>query len=130
VYLSVPGAPAIPTLTSPTNGATNTSVRPTLTWSAAEDADFYTVSLATDSNFTDLILQEFDLEVTSYTVPFDLDNSETYHWNVKAYNEMGEEYSNTWSFTTELNVEDAGPNGGDANDDGTLDSEQANVTSF
>lgn len=137
VYLSIPGAPAIPTLQSPANGATGVYLNQVLKWNAAEDAAAYKVTLAEDSNFADIVLQETDVTATQVRVPEPLEPSTTYYWNVKAYNDIGEEYSANWSFTTgteEEDVvpegEDAAPNHGDANNDGTPDSEQANVMSF
>ena len=49
------GNPATPTLTAPANGSIGTALRPTLTWTAAAGAASYTVQIATDAAFTNIV---------------------------------------------------------------------------
>lgn len=143
VYLATSGAAAKPVLTSPSNAATNVVLNPTLQWSAAANADNYSVTVASDSGFSSIVLQALDLTSTSYDIESLLEPATTYYWNVKASNELGDEYSEMFSFTTGSSIaapdddddvdeaiEDDAPNSGDANDDGTPDSEQPKVTSL
>ncbi len=143
IYLALEDAPAKPTLTSPADTATGVVRNPTLQWDDAANADNYTVTIATDSGFSTVVKQEFALTASELSLTDLLDPSTTYYWNVKATNAFGDEYSDTFSFTTgstvaapdddddvSEEVESESPNGGDANDDGTPDSEQPKVTSI
>lgn len=92
--------PNPPTLVTPTNGATDVSLEPTLSWSVIPTADTCQLQIATSSSF--------DLNVRNYTnlrsnnvTCSNLSYSTTYYWHVRERNRVG--YSN-WSeafyFTT------------------------------
>ena len=98
VFDATPGAP---TLVSPVNGATDVSLTPTLTWSAASGADTYTLDIATDAGFTNIVQSANDIAGTSYTLGASLDPAVTYYWRVAAQNPCGAgAYSAAFSFTT------------------------------
>jgi subtilisin family serine protease len=97
---STPTVPAAPTLSSPTNGATNVSVPPTLSWSASSGATSYAVQVATSSSFTTIVYSASGLTTTS-TSATGLSASTIYYWRVNATNSAGtSDWSSVYSFTT------------------------------
>ena len=79
--------PAVPSLLAPADGATVDTTTPLLRWSVSEGGLFYTVEIAKDSGFTQLIIAEPDLATTSHIVPADqLGDNKTYYWRVRAEN--------------------------------------------
>ncbi len=89
-FKTVPAPPPAPTLSSPTNGATNVSRAPTLSWSASSGATSYTVNGSWGSA---------TVTGTSYKTPT-LAASTRFSWSVTATNAGGSSTSGTWSFTT------------------------------
>jgi subtilisin family serine protease len=85
-------APAAPTLVSPANGATNQSTTLTLRWNASTGATSYTVVLARDSAFTNIVASGTTAN-TSATVS-GLSRRTTYYWRVNASNGYG---TSPWS---------------------------------
>ena len=103
-FTAVVPIPAVPTLATPATGATNVAINPTLTWNAATGAATYRVQVATDSNFTAIILNDSTLTATQRAVG-PLLNSVKYYWRVNAKNAGGtSQYSTVWSFTTIIAV--------------------------
>jgi hypothetical protein len=102
VHLSISsGNPAVPTLLSPTNGATNVARFPTLTWQAAANAKDYDVELSTSPNFTQLTWNATVTQPTA-TVGTELDRLTTYYWHVRARNNCtASDFSAPFSFTTQ-----------------------------
>lgn len=95
-----PETPAPPVLSSPANGATGVSTSPTLVWNASSGATSYAVQVATDSNFSNLVVNLMGLSTTSTTVT-GLSASTLYYWHVSATNTGGTSaWSTAWSFTT------------------------------
>lgn len=79
---ATPDFPA-PTLASPANGATNVSTAPTLSWSGISCATSYGVQVATDSQFSSVVINQ-TVTGTSFTVSTPLSNNTTYYWRVNA----------------------------------------------
>ncbi len=82
---------AVPTaasLTTPANGATGVLAQPTLIWTASTQGLSYTVELATDAGFTNIVISN-TTQLTSYAVPSFLAGSTTYYWRVRAENGCG-----------------------------------------
>jgi len=100
VVLSVQaGIPAVPTLTTPTNGATGQSLSTNLVWTASANAATYTVETATDAGFTANTTSN-SVSATNYS-PAGLTQATQYFWRVKAVNGCGESaYSTVFNFTT------------------------------
>ncbi len=97
--VAVPGAPA---LLAPANGATNQPLQPTLTWNAVSGATSYSLQVATDAGFSNIVITANNIAVTNYTPASNLANNTTYYWRVLAANGAGNgSYSTTFSFTTE-----------------------------
>ena len=66
-------APTVPTLISPVDGATDVSLTPTFTWSAVSGADTYTLDVATDTGFANIVHSASGIVGTSYTLGVSLD---------------------------------------------------------
>lgn len=99
--LSVAGAlSGSVTLTAPADAATGVSTSPTLTWQALSGAASYTVEIATDAAFTNIVATQSGISGTSYAAS-GLSPSTTYYWRVKPTNGCGDgTVSAVFSFTT------------------------------
>ena len=107
VFTASPSAPA---LVSPANGAINIGVTPTLTWNATPQAGSYSIQIATDAGFSNIVDSASGIAGTSYTTGVSLNTSTTYYWRVWAENSCGiGAYSATWSFTTVAGPGDCSP---------------------
>ncbi len=84
-----PGVPAVPTLVSPANGATNISrTAANLVWNAASGATAYRLQISTNSSFTAIVFDNATLTSTSITLS-GLGSRVTYFWHVSASNGAG-----------------------------------------
>jgi hypothetical protein len=116
-------SPTQVSLTSPPDAAAEVKVRPTLVWGqgggndeifadgfdggpiaphggSSTDALSYTVEVATDSAFTNIIASA-TVQTTEWTVNTTLDSTTTYYWRVTPHNYCGDgAVSTTFSFTT------------------------------
>jgi PKD repeat protein/subtilisin family serine protease len=81
-------APDQISLLSPANDASGIHPSPTFTWNSAEQAAEYTIELASDEQFNDLIYTT-SLQATSLELPISLDPLTAYYWRVKADNICG-----------------------------------------
>jgi chitinase len=92
--------PAIPQLSSPTNELAMDTMQVEFIWSPVDWTTSYSIQVAEDKSFVDLVINENNISLTEYKTN-KLDNSETYYWRIKAANIAGSgEWSETWSFTT------------------------------
>lgn len=90
------------TLNQPANSEKNIGRQPKLEWSKIKNAELYTIEMATDIEFKNIVLQANDIKTNSYLVPSLLKNLTTYYWRVKAKNNCTTgSYSKTANFTTE-----------------------------
>ena len=97
LYTAVPGAPVLAT---PANGAINVWTQPTLTWAASSQAASYTLQIATDANFTNVITTVTGLTGTNYTGTA-LNTNTQYYWRVTAHNLCGPSANSIiFTFTT------------------------------
>ena len=122
--------PSAPSLASPSNGAGNISVTPTLRWNGSGSAGSYRVQVSTSSNFSNPVVNVQEISGTEYTTE-PLDHGTTYHWRVRAVNEHGQSsWSSAWSFTTESTGsggdDSGGGNGGGSDNDGDNDDDNDN----
>jgi choice-of-anchor B domain-containing protein len=93
------GAPAAPTLLAPPDGATGVSTSAELSWNAAANTSSYTVEVATDAGFSNIVFSSTTAG-TSATVP-GLNVLTQYFWRVRASNICGTGVNSAvWSFTT------------------------------
>ena len=85
VFAGIPGAV---TLLSPANGAINQAVDVTLSWSSDPNDGLYTVEVATDPSFANIVDSASGLATPSY-VPSGLATNTTYYWRVRPINACG-----------------------------------------
>ena len=92
-------APNAPTLVSPPNGSSGVGTSAVLTWNSVPSAASYTVEVATDAGFTNIIHTN-TVAGTTDTVG-GLAILTTYHWRVRATNPCGTGVNSaTFNFTT------------------------------
>lgn len=96
------GPPATPLLLAPANNAVNVSLTALLDWENVVNAGIYRLQVATDSVFSNIILNPVNLTVSQYNVPFPYFAYMTkYYWRVSAVNGIGvSDWSSAFSFTT------------------------------
>lgn len=93
-------APGEIMLTSPTNGADNIPLRPTFVWQADSGALQYTLDVATDADFQNIV-HTATVTTTTYTPADPLGTASTFYWRVHGSNACGSgPYSPVFSFTT------------------------------
>ena len=92
--------PFSPTLLSPITQARNVSITPTLIWGACVGASKYHLQTSKDSIFTQLIVNDSTITITSFQVD-SLRNGTTYYWHVRGKTSNGaSDWSSISSFTT------------------------------
>ncbi|MBK8433368.1 MAG: hypothetical protein IPL28_19695 [Chloroflexi bacterium] len=84
----------------PADQATGVGLTPTLSWSAVAETDEYTVEIATDAGFGNLVYTA-TVTTTSHPVGASLSEATTYFWRVTAANGCGASAASVpFSFTT------------------------------
>ena len=98
-----------PTLSLPSDGATNQPVNLTLSWGTVVNASTYAVQVATDPTFATTLYSQSNSAAT--TMPLSsLSNSTTYYWRAGAKNAGGVSgWSGVWSFTTVIAAPTSSP---------------------
>lgn len=77
-------------LISPTNEAVDVSTMPTFNWgSLLDESTKYIFELASDANFTNVVLTESNLEIATYNLPLGLENGQVYFWRIRTTNQCG-----------------------------------------
>jgi len=93
-------AAAQPTLTAPANGALNVPVPAALSWGAVPQAGSYTVQIASDAGFSNIVEQASGLASPTYAAST-INTNTLYYWRVQATNGCGTSiYSSVFSFRT------------------------------
>ncbi|MEL7003105.1 MAG: fibronectin type III domain-containing protein [Bacteroidota bacterium] len=99
-------SPTAATPESPTNGAINTSLKPTLLWQASEDPDVdpitYDIYLDQSANPSTKIASS--ISQTSFLINTELDMQTTYYWKVVASDGLSAETASQVSNFTTQNV--------------------------
>jgi hypothetical protein len=90
----VPGTAA---LLSPANGADDVPALATFSWTAVSSAISYTLEVATDPGFSNILISEAT-DQTSLTPATYLETGQTYYWRVTAHNGCGNTTSAIASF--------------------------------
>ena len=94
------GVPGNPNQTAPANGAVDVLVDTLFEWSAVPNATAYTLEIARDAAFTDLV-DTVTTSSTAASLTVALDAITQYHWRVAAANICGNgSTSAIWAFTT------------------------------
>ncbi|MBK7410859.1 MAG: hypothetical protein IPJ40_24040 [Saprospirales bacterium] len=84
-----PDPPSQVALLAPTNGAADVALQPTFEWTSAPTATFYHFQLASDPNFSNVLINLPMLNTTSFTPGSPLPQSTALYWHVKPFNECG-----------------------------------------
>lgn len=90
--------PTAPSLSTPSDNASNQSFNPLFTWNAGTQTYSYTLEIAADSSFNQIVLRE-SLRDTSYQLTSALNSQQTYYWRVIGTNACGSDTSATSQFT-------------------------------
>lgn len=99
--LSVLDIPEAITLVSPADGAIDQSTLTTFSWQADAMANTYTLEVATDAGFTNIVVTETGIAGTSHTLTTALEGDVTYYWRVRGIGTCGVgSHSAVYSFTT------------------------------
>jgi hypothetical protein len=97
--------PAV-SLVSPEEEATDIELITTFIWNASENANYYSLQVSTDVQFSELIVEVGNIEDTVYEQG-ELSGNTTYYWRVNATNDAGTgDWSAAWSFTTKTAIPD------------------------
>jgi len=98
------GLPTAPITVSPACGSTGQSLTPLLDWSNVANAAYYSIQIASDPNFAELVVDTTNLIQSQYQVRSGLlSNGITYYWRVRAHNGIGAgPYSTICWFSTLL----------------------------
>ena len=105
-------------LLTPENGNTVTTLSPTLTWTPNNEATEYIVQVNVSSTW-ELVDHPGGIVGASYTLSHDLQDGETYTWQVDARDASGTYVGGTMmAFQFSVNIEDVN---GDINSDGNVD---------
>ena len=95
-----PVKPSSPAMLSPVHQASNVSITPSLIWSLSAGATRYRVQVATDSSFSNRLVEDSTVASTSCQVG-PLTNDTRYYWRVSATNIGGTSaFSPPFSFST------------------------------
>lgn len=94
------GIPNVPTLISPANLSSEQPIIVLLNWTDAPSRVAYSLELATDPGFSEIIAQQSGLSDNSFVTP-DLTLGTTYYWRVRASNTCGDgDWSVPFQFQT------------------------------
>jgi hypothetical protein len=99
-----------PALIAPPDGITDITLQPDFEWGAVAGAVNYTLQVATDPGFNDLVI-DVTVEGETYTPGFELDTGTTHYWRVQAHNACGDgDWSDVFDFQTRFEpVAEVGP---------------------
>ncbi len=93
--------PSAPVLIAPANSSSNVAIMPQFTWNAVAGAASYSIEIATDAGFSNIIDSDTGLTGPNYTPDSPLAYATSYYWRVSATNVCGDgAASGTFSFTT------------------------------
>jgi len=97
-------SPAASNVTSPADNSTGVGTSPLIEWAATVDAVGYTLQIATDASFTDVVYSTTTDE-TNHQIGLSLSPDTTYFVRVQASNDCGNsDWSETTSFTTATEI--------------------------
>jgi hypothetical protein len=97
----------VPTLLTPEDGTLAVSVAPLFLWYPIDEATSYSIQVATDRFFENIVMYEENLSEAEYQVPdgYELEEMTGYYWRVNASDEENTSYwSFKWYFITEGDI--------------------------
>lgn len=96
--------PVPPALVAPLDQGRNIQTSLELQWNISEDADTYDLQVSEDASFSSLMVDLKGMP-RNFFVLTGLDIGTSYHWRVRASNDVGDsEWSPAWRFTPELDA--------------------------
>jgi uncharacterized protein YjdB len=96
--------PAIPVLLSPSNGAIDLDLSPSLQWNAVTGVKNYRVQVSKESSFATILLDNSSVSTNTLQLT-NLEEGITYYWRVSSSNEAGSSsFSTVWNFQTKVTV--------------------------
>ncbi|MFW6255091.1 MAG: hypothetical protein ACOC41_09215, partial [Chitinivibrionales bacterium] len=99
-FTKLQSSPEAPTPVSPEDGSSMVSTVCSLIWNPSAHAQYYTLQLSTESDFSEISLEKDSISDTSFQVS-ELENDLTYYWRVNALNTTAtSDWSDGRSFTT------------------------------
>jgi subtilisin-like proprotein convertase family protein len=99
--VTIAAPPTVASLTAPVNGSTGVLLMPSFNWNNIANADGYTIELATDVDFNNIV-NTVDLTANNYNQTTELLHETVYFWRISAENDCGGSLSSTNNFTTEV----------------------------
>ncbi len=96
------------TLLSPENLAQKITITPQFTWELAQGYNLYNLQVATDEEFEEIVLEQYENNGNTFQTPIQTPlfstSSSPFFWRVQAVSPSGNvsEWSAVWSFTTEI----------------------------
>ena len=101
-FTTIIAVPSQVVLSLPANNAVDISIKPVFKWNSIAGAEKYHLQVASDLNFTNIVLLDSMLTDTTKTLTTDSLNYKTkYYWRVRAQNIGGTGiYSIVWNLTT------------------------------
>ena len=101
-FSTIVAIPAVPVLSTPSNGAYGVSSNPQMVWNTAPRAVSYSLQMSTAVDFSTSIVNQTGISSTSFNSA-GLVDSTRYFWRVNAANSGGtSSWSPTWSFVTTI----------------------------
>lgn len=98
VYTNSPGTPVLYT---PLDTETNVPLQPTFSWYPPSQGDSYSLEVALDSRFANIVIAKTGLQQTHFTALTPLNLNTTHYWRVRSMNLCGVSgFSNVFSFKT------------------------------
>ncbi len=93
--------PTQPYLVSPANYATNVPTTPTFQWEVLTNSHTYTIEVATDPAFNDIVITQGQIPQPQFIPQTTLSTHTTYYWRIRGDNPCGAgDYSQIFVFTT------------------------------
>jgi hypothetical protein len=94
------GAPSVPVLNSPADGAIGQLISVTFKWDSSQMASYFHLQVSMKNDFTDTLIEKSGIAGTSYNPP-GLKKGTTYYWRVRALDSNGmSQFSVPRSFST------------------------------
>lgn len=90
-----------PSLAEPGDGASEVDLRPTFTWASIVGVGAYRIQVATDVDFTDVVIDEETTD-TSFVPGEPLSSDKVHFWRVQGVLECGGAWSEVFSFRTRV----------------------------
>jgi hypothetical protein len=99
----VGGLPGVPILLAPPDGSPDQEPRPIFSWAEDSMAESYTIEIASDGGFSNIVDSASGLVAPNYRPGTHLPSDSIFSWRVRSENTCGKSpYSAIWTFRTSL----------------------------